>query len=136
MARVEVVVDSVRPGMLKNSWAVILKEKTAERYLPVYIGSSQADEIKRELVSELSSGLTDYDLSLVGIKAVSPKLESVIIDRFTDGTFYAKLSLIQHDKPYELDCPPAKALTLGVKAEVPIFVDEAVLGKAAITVKA
>jgi len=136
MAGVEVVVDSVRRGTLKNSWAVILKEKTKERYLPVYIGSSQADEIKRELVSELSSGLTDYDLSLPGINAVSPRLESVIINRFTNGIFYAKLSLIQHDKSYEVDCSPAKALTLGVKAEVPIFVDEAVLSKAAIAVKA
>ena len=39
-------------------------------------------------------------------------------------------------KSYELDYPPAKALALGVKAEVSIFVEEAVLSKAAITVKA
>jgi len=51
MAKVEMIIDSVRRNSLGNDWVVILKEKTAECYLPIYIGSPQADVIKKLLVS-------------------------------------------------------------------------------------
>ena len=41
MAEVEMVIDSLRQSPVNHQWVVILKEKLAERYLPVYIGSSQ-----------------------------------------------------------------------------------------------
>lgn len=62
-------------------------------------------------------------------------MESVIINRFEGNVFHAKL-FTQHDKPREADCPPAKALALGVRAKALIFADEQVLEKAAITVHA
>ena len=62
-------------------------------------------------------------------------MESVIINRFEDNVFHAKL-FTQHDKPREADCPPVKALGLGVRAEALVFADKQVLEKAAITVHA
>jgi len=116
MAKVEMVIDSVRRNSLGNDWVVILKEKTAERYLPIYIGSPQVDVIKKLLM-----GHAPRD-------TVSPKIESVIINRFENNTFYARLSY----KSYEVDYPPAEALALSIRARAPIFADETVLNKAGV----
>ena len=120
MAKVEMVIDSIRRNSLGNDWVVILKEKSAERYLPIYIGSSQADVIKKLLMGHAPPD------------TISPKVESVIINRFENNTFYARLSY----KSYEVDCPPANALALSIGAGASIFADEALLNKAGIAVSA
>jgi len=50
MAWVEMTIDSVRRNLMSDSWTVILKERNAERYLPICVGLAQADIIKSELV--------------------------------------------------------------------------------------
>ncbi len=136
MAQVEMTIDSVRHKSLSNEWVVILKEKGAERYPPIYIGPSQADIIKRLLVSTGPVEPADLGLSSAGIDIIFSKVESVTINQFEGNVFYAKLLLSYHDKSLEADCPPAKALALGVRAEAPIFAEETVLDKAGIAVPA
>ena len=133
MAEVEMLIDSLRQSPVNHQWVVILKEILAEQYLPVYIGSTQADVIKRELTDfRLSRPLGDPISK--DIKTIGSKIGSVKIDKFEDNKFSAKLVLVTPSKPYEVDCPVAKALAIAVRAEVPVFADEAMLNKAAITV--
>ena len=49
MAQIEMVIDFVRRNMLSDMWVIILKEKGAERYLPIYAGSPQASLVGRQL---------------------------------------------------------------------------------------
>jgi len=42
---IEMTVDSIRVSLMNYQRVVILKEKTAERYLPIWIGPSEADAI-------------------------------------------------------------------------------------------
>jgi len=136
MAQIEMMIDSVRRNMLSDMWVVLLKEKVAERYLPIYAGSLQAGLVARQLQGVGGSELEDYVFSLTGIDTTKSKVESVIINDFDNNIFYARLLLSQHDKPREVDCPPAIALALGVRAQAPIFAEEAVLDKAGINVPA
>lgn len=136
MAAVEMEIESVRRNSWSDEWTVNLKEKGAERCLPVYVGSRQASLIGRELQGIGYSELEDYVLCLTGIDTANSKVESVIINRFEGNIFYAKLLLSQHDKHCEVDCPTAVALVLAVRAGAPIFVEEAVLNKAAIDLPA
>jgi len=73
---------------------------------------------------------------LTGIDTTKSKVESVIINGFDNNIFYARLLLSEHDKPREVDCPSAIALALAVRAQAPIFAEEAVLDKAGIDVPA
>ena len=136
MAQIEMIIDSVRRDMLNDMWVVILKEKGAERYLPIYAGSPQASLVAKQLQGVGDSELEDYVFSLTSIDTTKSKVESVIINGFDNNIFYARLLLSQHDKPQQVDCPPAIALALGVRAQAPIFVEEAVLDKAGIEVPA
>lgn len=132
MAQVKMTIDSVRWGRVNYRWLVLLKEKQAERYLPIYISSSQADVIKRELFKIDPPYPSEYELSLLGIDTASSELVSVIVNRFKNNIFYAKLLLCRHDKYYEVDCPLAKAIALAVSEEVPILAEEDVLKEAGV----
>src|SRR3990170_4440799 len=43
---IEMVVESVRVHMLSSQHVVILKESERDRYLPIWIGASEADAIR------------------------------------------------------------------------------------------
>jgi len=135
MAQIEMIIDSVRRNLLSDEGSIILKEKGAERYLPIYAGSPQASLVAKQLQGVGDSELEDV-FSLTGIDTTKSKVESVIISGFDNNIFYARLLLSQHDKPQQVDCPPAIALALGVRAQAPIFAEEAALDQAGIDVPA
>ena len=137
MAQVEMIIDSVRRKSLSDEWVVILKEKGAERYLPIYIGPRQANILEKLLIGVGRVDPVEFDLSSAGIDTIFCKVEAVIINQFADNVFYAKLLLTQNDdEAVEVDCAPAKAVAHGIRAEASIFADEAVLDKAGIAIGA
>ena len=124
MAQIEMVIDSLRQSPMNNQWVVILKEKLAERYLPVYIGPSQADVIKRELL----------DVSPSKTLAVNSGVKAVKLDKLENNVFSAKLVLAAPGKSHEVACPPAEALAIAVRMKAPIFTNGAILNKAGISI--
>jgi len=136
MAEVEMVIDSVRQSPANLQWVVVLKDKLAERYLPIYIGSSQAEALRRELTDvSLTRPIGDDPISR-DIKRIGSKVRSVKIDKLEDNEFSAKLVLATPSKQYEVDYPLSKALAIAVRAKAPILADEAILNKAGISVSA
>jgi len=135
MGLVEMTIDSLRRNSLNNEWALILKEKGTERYLPIYIGPQQADIIRKLLMGVGRIDPAEFDLSSAGIDIIFCKVKAAIINRFVDNIFYAKLLLTRDDnEAVEVDCDPVRAIAHGIRAEAPIFADEAVLDKAGIAV--
>ena len=134
MADVEMVIDALRQSSVRGQWVVILKEKTAERYLPVYIGSAQAETIKRELTDVNPSTPLDHNLICRGIATICSEVKAVKLDKFEDNRFYAKLVSAIPGKPYEVNCPLATALAIAIRLGVSIFSDEVVLDKAGVSI--
>jgi len=134
MALVEMVIDSLRRATHLNEWVVLLKEKSAECYLPIYIDSSYADVLKKALSDQQYSEPEIVDPSSRDISRILSMANSVslIIDRFQDGVFHAKLLITQRAELYPFDCSLGKALALGVRAGARIFAEETVLASAGI----
>jgi len=136
MAQVEVTIDSLRHGVPRDLWSVILKEKVAEKYppterfLPIWISPSQADIIAGEL-QERPGKSTTPSAFLSSINAAHSEIKCVVIHLDGD-TFYAKL-LFRHE-PFEVGCLIGIALALAYRAGAPILVDETTWEKAALTV--
>ena len=59
MALNEVTIDSVRRNSTTDEGAIILKERGAERYLPIYAGSPQASLVAKQLQGVGDSELGD-----------------------------------------------------------------------------
>jgi len=134
---VEMTIDSLRCNLLSNERALILKEKGAECYLPIYIGPRQANIVEKLLIGVGRVDPAEFDLSSAGIETTFCKVEAVIINQLANNVFCAKLLLTQNDdEAVEVDCAPAKAVAHGIRAEAPIVADEAILDKAGIAIGA
>jgi bifunctional DNase/RNase len=111
---------------------VILKEKAAERYLPIWIGPAEADAIAVKLQGATVPRPLSHDLLHSVIGALGATLNSIVINDLKSDTFYAKIILNVDGRQMEVDSRPSDAIALAVRAEVPIYVEEAVLDKAGI----
>jgi len=114
---------------------VLLKEKRAERYLPIYVGSPQADAIKQALMGIRSPESADDALSLSGIDVPLSMVESasVVVKQFEDNAFNARLLLTYQGRSYSFAYPTVRALLLGMRAGARILVEEQVLDEAGLT---
>lgn len=130
---IEMVIDSIRVSLMNYQRVVILKEKEAERYLPIWIGPAEADAIAVKLQSVQVPRPLTHDLLQSVIDAMGGTVASIIICDLKSDTFYAKIVLnINGGQTLEVDSRPSDALALAVRAQVPIYADELVMDKASI----
>ncbi len=127
---IEVFVESIRVNMTNYKRVVMLKEKTAPRYLPIWIGHFEADAIAIPMQNVPVSRPLTHDLLGGVIGQLGAKLTRVIINELADETFYAKLVIESDGRTVEVDSRPSDAIALAIRAKVPIFVEESVLDQA------
>ena len=132
MAMIEMTIDSIRVSLMNYQRVVILKEKDAERYLPIWIGPAEADAIAVKLQGVNVPRPLTHDLLQTVIDTLGATINSIIVSDLKNDTFYAKIILNVDGGQMEVDARPSDALALAVRAEVPIYTEETVLDKAGI----
>jgi bifunctional DNase/RNase len=133
MALREVTIDSVRSALMRGEWVIILKGNSTEQYLPIYVGPSQANIVKRELIGTQFPEHEIYEHFLAGKNIAGVDLESVTLEWSRSGTFHAKLLLKGSGNSFEIGCSVAGALALGFRRNAHILVDEATFHEAGVT---
>ena len=130
---VKVTIDSVRVSLMSQHRIVVLKDTDATRYLPIWIGPFEADAITIQLQNvEVARPLT-HDLLKSAIEQLGAKIEQVAITDLRNDTFYAEITLRVAGQRMEIDSRPSDAIALAVRAQVPVYIAEAVMDQAAIT---
>ena len=129
---IEMTIDSIRVSLMNYQRVVILREKKAGRYLPIWIGAAEADAIAVKLQGVTVPRPLTHDLLRLVIDSLGATVDSIIVNDLKSDTFFAKIILNVDGGQVEIDSRPSDALALAVRAGVPIFVDEAVLDKAGI----
>ncbi len=130
----EMTIESIRVSMLNHQRVVILKEKDAERFLPIWIGPAEADAIAVKLQEYQVPRPLTHDLLGNVIGALGAAVHSIIVSDLQNDTFFAKIILAVDGKQVEIDSRPSDAIALAVRIKVPIFAEEAVLEKAGIII--
>ena len=134
---IELKVESVRISLLSSRRVVVLRETDSERYLPIWIGTAEADAITVKLQGMQISRPLTHDLLKNVIEALGARLSHVTITQLVDkleggGTFHASLFLSMDGKEIEVDSRTSDAIALAVRTGVPIFADESVMEQASI----
>jgi len=129
---IEMIIDSIRVSLMNYQRVVILKEKVADRYLPIWIGPAEADAIAVKLQDVTVPRPLTHDLLRSVIDALGATINSIIVSELKNDTFYAKIILNVDGGQMEVDSRPSDALALAVRAGVPIYAEEIVLDKAGI----
>lgn len=128
----EMNIDSIRMSMVNYQRVVILKEKSAERYLPIWIGASEADAIAIKLQDLSIPRPLTHDLLQNIIKELGAYVGYIVVSDLRDDTFFAKIILYVNGSTVEVDSRPSDAIALAVRVKVPIYVEEKVLEKAGV----
>ena len=129
----EMVIDSIRVSLMNYQRVVILKQRDNDRYLPIWIGSPEADAIAVKLQDVSVPRPLTHDLVGSVVDNLGAKIDHVVVSDLTNDTFFAKLALVAADGNHvEVDCRPSDAIAVAVRAKVPIYVEEGVLDKAGI----
>ena len=126
------VVESVRVHMLSSQHVVILREADAERYLPIWIGSWEAQSIAMRLQGVEAERPLTHDLLASILDDLSVSVRQILVSDLADETFRARIVLVQGGSDYEIDARPSDAIALAVRVSAPIFATEAVLDRAGV----
>ena len=129
---IEVVIDSIRVSLMNYQRVVILKEKMAERYLPIWIGHAEADAIAIKLQGVNVSRPMTHDLLRSVIETLGASINFIVVNDLKNDSFFAKIVLRVDGQQIEVDSRPSDALALAVRVDVPIYVDESVMDKAGV----
>ena len=123
------VVDSIRVSLMNYQRVVILKEKETSRYLPIWIGASEADAIAVKLQGTSVLRPLTHDLMQSVIDALGGKVNSIIVSDLQKDVFFAKIVINRDGEQVEIDSRPSDAIALAVRAQVPIYAEEDVLNR-------
>ncbi|OGO50401.1 MAG: hypothetical protein A2148_01990 [Chloroflexi bacterium RBG_16_68_14] len=129
---IEMSVEGIRVSLMNYQRVVILKEKNADRYLPIWIGPAEADAITVRLQEVSVARPLTHDLLRDVVERLGASVDSVVVNDLADDTFYARIFLNVNGERIEIDSRPSDAIALAVRAQVPIYAEDSVLEKAGV----
>ncbi len=129
---IEVKLETVQVSLLTPHRIVVLKAKTEERYLPIWIGPCEAEAISLGAKGvDVPRPLT-HDLITNVLQVLDAQLLHILISDLTGNTFYAKLVLSTGGVTVEVDARPSDAIAVAARLGVPIYVAEPVMDEAGV----
>ncbi len=116
-----------------RSYAVILKEITGSRCLPVIVGSFEAQAIALAIeVVDTPRPLT-HDLIGELITGVGGHLKTTRVNHLQEGVFFAQLEIESHEFGQKIiDSRPSDAIAVALRLNAPILVSEEVFQEAGV----
>jgi hypothetical protein len=115
-----------------GAYALILVEHEGKRRLPIIIGSFEAQSIAIELENMKPTRPLTHDLFKIFADTFNVTVKEVIIYKFTDGIFFAKLVCNDGKNTIEIDSRTSDAVAIALRVKCPIYTYESILNAAGI----
>ncbi len=131
---VEARVQSLGLDRATNTPVVILQELEGERVLPIWIGPGEASAIAMELAEMSFSRPLTHDLLVAVMRGLGGDLESVIITRVSDATYYAELQIRAGDEVVKVDARPSDSIAVALRTGARILASDELLEIASIEI--
>ena len=123
----EMTVESIRLSLNSYQRIAILREKDTDRYLTIWIGPYEAESIALRLHDQTPPRPHTHDLLRDVIERLGASVRHILLNDLAHDTYYARIVLDVNGETLEIDSRPSDAISLAVRAEVPIYAEEAVL---------
>src|ERR1700674_1700298 len=127
---VEMTVDSIRVHMPTGQHVVILKEKTADRYLPIWIGINEANAIALKITGITPERPITHDLLANVLSAVEVTVDRIVVTSLANEAVYARILATVDGRSLEIDPRHSDAIAVAVRLGAGIYVAGEVLEKA------
>src|SRR4030067_434925 len=105
-------IESIRVSLMNYQRVVILKEKQADRFLPIWIGPAEADAIAVRLQEVSVARPLTHDLLRSVIDALGAQVHCIVVSELSNDTFFARIVLDVEGKSLEIASRHSAALAL------------------------
>jgi bifunctional DNase/RNase len=112
---------------------VVLLTDDGHRFLPIYIGISEAISINVALHGEVPSRPMTHDLIMSLLENFDASIVTVVIDDVDEGIYYALLSIKVIGNEKKLDARPSDCIALAIRAETTVLIRRSILDDGAIS---
>jgi bifunctional DNase/RNase len=126
-----VEVMGVRVEMPSNQPIVLLKELDGVRYLPIWLGATEATAIAFAQQDVLPPRPLTHDLFKDVLDSLQVSLQTVYLTELKDGVFYAQLNFAEGQT---ISARPSDAIALALRTGSPILASEELLEEAGIEI--
>jgi bifunctional DNase/RNase len=130
---VAVSVERVTLDTSSNRFVVILKDETHKRWLPIVVGPAEAQAIALQLEKVIPPRPMTHDLMKNLMGSLKANISRVIVSDLKENTYYATIDVRLNGTSKKVDARPSDAIALALRTSAPIFVEEKVMRKAAIS---
>ncbi len=132
---VRVKVERVTLDTATSRFVVILKDEKMNRWLPIVVGSTEAQAIALQLENIAPPRPLTHDLIKNMLDSIDVEISRIIVNDLRENTYFALLGLEVEGQTRNIDARPSDAIALALRMKADIFVEEEVMLKAAITDK-
>ncbi|MBN1465726.1 bifunctional nuclease family protein [candidate division KSB1 bacterium] len=130
---VRVTVERVTLDTSTSRFVVILKEEKEDRWLPIVVGSFEAQAIALQLENIAPPRPLTHDLIRNLLETLDAKVERIVVSELRDNTYFAVLGLNMDGEFRNIDARPSDAIALALRTEAPIYVEGRVMQQAGIS---
>lgn len=124
------IVDIKNSKSQNETFALVLGERDGDRTFPIFIGLSEARAIAMQLNKIQQLRPSTHDLLFNFSRQCGCKILRVVIVNYKEGIYYSIVYVeTPEKKTFELDARTSDAVTLALKADVPIYIDDVLLEK-------
>jgi uncharacterized protein len=117
-----------------GAYALILGEMKGKRRLPIIIGGFEAQSIAIEIEKIKTPRPLTHDLFKSLAVSFDIRITEVIINKFSEGVFYAVLACTNGDTEMEIDSRTSDAIALALRFNCPIYTFESIMASAGIMI--
>jgi len=111
---------------------VLLKTMEGNRFLPIWIGHSEAAAILMKLQNAAPPRPMTHDLLTDILLQLEATIVQVAVTELRENTFFAQVTIRQDGSEIEIDSRPSDAIALAVRSGAPIYAAEEVISESAI----
>ena len=128
----EMVIYGVSFDMVGKQPIVLLKTADGNKFLPIWIGHSEAAAILMKLQGASTPRPMTHDLLADMLEQLDAEVIRITVTELRENTFYASITVQQNGSELEIDSRPSDAIAIAVRSDAPIFAAERVIEESAI----
>lgn len=132
---VAMTVVGVRVELPSNTPIVLLREQEGQRYLPIWIGASEATAIASAMEQVEPPRPLTHDLIVLLMEELGATMARVVVSEMRDSVFYADLVLTADGREVHISARPSDSIAIAIRTGAPVFADPEVLAEAGIEIE-
>jgi len=129
---VQVRVQSATRSILRGGYTLLLRHDATQRTLPILIGDAEGQVIERRLAGQRFDRPLTHDLLDNLVRTLGGRVVQVEIHSLQSNVFIGYVHVWDGQRVHEIDSRSSDAVAIAVGNQVPIYVSEQVLNRAAI----